>query len=147
VTAPGEQGPGDLGERMLRAFARSTAAGASATIIIGADCPTLPASHVERAFELLEGGAEAVLTPADDGGYVLVGSSGPRPELFHAIPWGTADVLDMTRARARRQGIVLMETDGWYDVDDIGGIRRLRSDPSIVSRAPATLRCLESLVL
>jgi rSAM/selenodomain-associated transferase 1 len=142
-----EQGAGDLGERMSRAFERNSAGGATATIIIGADCPTLPAAHVRRAFELLRGDAEAVLTPAEDGGYVLVGLSRPRPELFHALPWGTADVLEMTRSRARQHGIVLMETAGWYDVDDIGGIRRLRSDPSVASRAPATLRSLESLVL
>jgi rSAM/selenodomain-associated transferase 1 len=142
-----EQGPGDLGKRMSRAFDRSSAEGAAATIIIGADCPTLPAAHVRRAFELLENEAEAVLTPAEDGGYVLVGLSRPRPELFHAIPWGTADVLGMTRSRAQQHGIALLETEGWYDVDDIGGIRRLRSDLSITSRAPATLRALQSLVL
>jgi rSAM/selenodomain-associated transferase 1 len=142
-----EQGAGDLGDRMSRAFDRSSAGGATATIIIGADCPTLPAAHVRRAFELLENEAEAVLTPAEDGGYVLVGLSRPRPELFHAIPWGTADVLGMTRSRAQQHGIALLETEGWYDVDDIGGIRRLRSDLSITSRAPATLRALQSLVL
>jgi rSAM/selenodomain-associated transferase 1 len=142
-----EQGPGDLGERMLRAFRRSHAEGAPATVIIGADCPTLPTVHVERAFQLLASGVEALLSPADDGGYVLVGLTTPRPELFHAVPWGTAQVLDITRSRAREHGIVLEEIEGWYDVDDIGDIDRLRRDPSLAVRAPATARCLGSLAL
>lgn len=141
------QGAGDLGERMLRAFERSTAEGAEATVIIGADCPTLPASFVERAFESLETGADAVISPADDGGYVLIGLSRPCSGLFRDIPWGGADVLAATREKAREHGILLEEIEGWYDVDDVEDILRLAADPSLAARAPATARCLESLAL
>jgi rSAM/selenodomain-associated transferase 1 len=141
------QGAGDLGERMLRAFERSHAEGSKATVIIGADCPTLPAKYVERAFESLESGADAVISPADDGGYVLVGLARPRAELFRNMPWGSADVMAVTRAEARKHGILLEEIEGWYDIDDIRGVRRLAADPSLLSRAPVTARCLESLAL
>jgi glycosyltransferase A (GT-A) superfamily protein (DUF2064 family) len=130
---------------MLRAFRRSREEGHGATVIIGADCPTLPARHVLRAFELLESGAEAVLSPAEDGGYVLIGLTAPRPELFESVAWGSAVVLGQTQVRAREHGIALVEIEGWYDVDDAAGLHKLRSDPSLAARAPATARCLQAL--
>jgi rSAM/selenodomain-associated transferase 1 len=142
-----EQGHGDLGDRMFRAFERSRSRGATATIIIGADCPTLPSAHVVQAFSHLEAGLDAVVTPAEDGGYVLIGLRKPRAELFNDLPWGTSRILELTRARADEHGIELAMTDIWYDVDDINGIRRLERDPSTPARAPATARCLGSLAL
>lgn len=141
---PTEQGPGDLGERMLRAFERSD----HAAVIIGADCPTLPAGHVESALRLLREGARAVVSPADDGGYVLIGMSAPCPALFDGVPWGTASVMDRTRRRAEESGVGLVEIDGWHDVDDIDALHRLRDElATSAGRAPATARFLESLDL
>src|SRR3990172_3337094 len=60
-----DQGPGDLGARLLRAFERSHAEGASATVIVGVDAPTLPDAHVLEAFRRLEE-APAVVSPAED---------------------------------------------------------------------------------
>jgi rSAM/selenodomain-associated transferase 1 len=139
-----EQGPGDLGERMLRAFERSD----DVTVIIGADCPTLPAGHVESALRLLREGAQAVVSPADDGGYVLIGMSAPHPALFDGVPWGTAAVLETTRRRAEESGVQLAEIEGWHDVDDIEDLHRLRNELiTSAGRAPRTARFLESLAL
>ena len=143
-----EQGEGDLGERMHRALLRAFADGAAAAAILGADAPTLPRVLVDDAFALLARGADAVVIPARDGGYVLVGASHPVPALFDGIPWGTPLVHETTRRLARAAGLVLAETAPWSDVDvesDLPRLaRELAADPL---RAPATASLLARLGL
>jgi glycosyltransferase A (GT-A) superfamily protein (DUF2064 family) len=108
----------------------------------------VPSALVEDAFARIALGADAVVIPALDGGYVLVGASRPVPDLFDAIEWGTPGVLDATRRRAREAGIVLAETEPWSDVD-VGEdlprlLREMAADPK---RAPATAACLAGLRL
>jgi rSAM/selenodomain-associated transferase 1 len=143
-----EQGDGDLGMRMLRAFRRSRSEGVTATVVLGADAPTLPRSRIDEALESLDAGQPAVVVPAADGGYVLLGLREPRPDLFHGVPWGGADVLSATRARAEESGIELFLLPGWYDVDDHAALERLKQDletPWGAERAPRTARCFLDL--
>lgn len=63
------QGGGDLGARMARVF-RALPPGPAA--IVGADIPAMRAPHIAEAFGLF-GRAEAVIGPAEDGGYWLIG--------------------------------------------------------------------------
>ncbi len=143
-----EQGPGDLGQRLLRAFARCAAEGADATVVVGADSPTLPFEHVGKAFEALREGAPGVIAAARDGGYVLLGLREPHPALFGGIAWGGADVFAATCRRASENGIDLVRLDPWYDIDDARGIERLRHELARAAarrRAPATARLLDGL--
>jgi glycosyltransferase A (GT-A) superfamily protein (DUF2064 family) len=98
---------------------------------------------VDAAFALLSGGADAVIVPAHDGGYVLVGASHPVPDLFSGVPWGTPLVVETTRRLALASGLVLAETEPWSDVDVEDDLPRLAqelaADPS---RAPATASVL-----
>ena len=143
-----EQGDGDLGARMDRALSRAFAEGAAAAAILGADAPTLPRALVDDAFALLAHGADAVVIPAEDGGYVLVGATHPVPALFDGVPWGTPSVLDTTRRLAREAGLALAETASWPDVDVESDLPRLAgelaADPS---RAPVTASVLARLGL
>jgi len=146
--AASEQGPGDLGARMLRAFERSFRGGAARAVIVGADCPTLPASRVEEAFARLVAGAGAVVSPAEDGGYVLIGLKELVPALLADVPWGGPEVMHVTRQRAEGASVDLIELDSWYDVDDARDLARVHRDlarPGGRARAPATARCLEAL--
>jgi rSAM/selenodomain-associated transferase 1 len=118
------QGEGNLGTRMERALARLLAAGAPAAALIGADTPDLPLALIDAAFAALRR-ADAVVAPARDGGYVLVGVRRPAPELFRGVPWSTAGVLPATRRRAAEAGIPLVEINGWEDVDDPASLERL----------------------
>jgi len=142
-----QQGPGDLGTRLIRAFEESRADGARASVVIATDSPTLPEGHVLRAYDELDRGADAIASPADDGGYVIIGMRRPLPELFRGVPWSTPDVMDVTASSARACGIVLRRIEPWYDVDDVAALRRLRLDLSGASadRAPATARYVASL--
>jgi len=144
------QASGNLGTRLLHAFDQTSSGGPGPIVIIGADSPTLPAAHVRAAFAALEAGAPAVIAPAADGGYVLVGMTEPRRELFADVSWGGADVAATTRRRAQEIGIELAEIDPWYDVDEVHALRRLRGEidgPRGAERAPATARCLLDLGL
>jgi rSAM/selenodomain-associated transferase 1 len=122
------QGEGDLGARMLRAFERSAKEGSEATVIVGADAPTLPPGRIEQAVDELLRGSPAVVCPSDDGGYVLIGLRRPVPRLFRSIPWGGERVLQVTRERARESGIRLHELEPWYDVDVDADLDRLRAE-------------------
>lgn len=140
------QGSGDLGRRLARAFARSRAEGATSTVIIGADSPTLPAERITRAFALLRDGAPVVLAPADDGGYVLIGLREPIEALFVGVPWGGPDVATCTVAKAAALGLRVALLEAWYDVDDRQGLARLRRElRRQPGRAPTTARYLNGL--
>ncbi len=142
------QGEGDLGARLARAFARASEDGVERTIVVGADAPTLPDRLVETAYAALRDGADAVVVPSNDGGYVLVGASAAAPELFDGIPWGTPGVLEATRAAARRRRTSLVEIESWYDVDAASDLARLArdvADAASAARAPRTAALLRKL--
>jgi len=144
------QGPGDLGARLAAVFARAETAGASATVVLGADSPTLPRRLVEESFACLAATAGAVVVPADDGGYALIGLVRPAPLLFDAVPWSGPQVLACTRERARVAGLPFVELERWYDVDDRAGLERLVDDlrrPGSALRAPHTDRAILDLSL
>ena len=84
----------DLGERMHHALARHPGA-----ILIGTDGPELRAADQRRAARWLRGGCEAVLAPAEDGGYALIGSRFSRMEWFQGIEWGGPRVYAETVKR------------------------------------------------
>lgn len=82
------QGAGDLGDRMGRAL-RSLGPGPVA--VIGADIPGIAPGHISEAFAAL-GRADAVLGPAPDGGYWLIGWAGRRAlpaATFQRVRWST----------------------------------------------------------
>lgn len=138
-----DQGEGDLGARMGRAIGRALEDGAARVAIVGADAPTLPAGRVEEAFAALADGADVAITPAEDGGYVLVAASRPCATIFEGVAWGTADVLTATLARAAAAGARLAETEPWYDVDRAEDLSRLAIDLARdPARAPETRRAL-----
>lgn len=118
------QGEGDLGQRMERALLTLLQAGCRSALLVGSDSPDLPLALLESAFTALETVA-AVVSPAADGGYVLIGESRHHPELFREIPWSSDLVLGLTRQRAAAAGIPLRELAGWEDVDDLDSLRAL----------------------
>lgn len=92
------QGPGDLGQRMARAF-RAMPPGP--VLIVGADIPALAACHVAEGFRLL-GRHDAVLGPTPDGGYWMVGlKRGGRAVpagLFEGVRWSSPHAMADTAA-------------------------------------------------
>ncbi len=115
---------GDLGARMLAACTRTLTA-AGSIILIGTDCPALTASHLKQAVQALADGNDAVLIPAEDGGYALIGLNRCDALLFHDIEWGGATVMAATRERLHRLQWRWKELETLWDVDRPEDYRRL----------------------
>lgn len=118
------QEPGDLGARMHAALAR-VAPQAGGALLIGSDCPAMTAGYLRAAAAALTAGADAVLGPAEDGGYVLIGLRRAAAEVFEAIAWGAPDVLAATRARLAALGWRWRELAALWDVDRPQDLDRL----------------------
>ena len=98
-------------------------------LVIGTDCPSFSPVHLRDAAQALRDGFDVVVTPAVDGGYVLIGMRQPRPALFDGIEWGTDSVMQATRQRATQAGLRLHESPPLWDIDRPEDVERLRGDP------------------
>ncbi len=147
------QGEGDLGARLLKATTDLIEAGYAGAILVGSDCPTLPKELLREAADAVRQGDNVVLSPALDGGYMLIGLSRPHARLFDDMPWSTEAVYRVTLARAAELGLPVVNVPGWYDVDDaksfqmleyeVDGIRPAFAAAHLVSAdAPATRQFL-----
>lgn len=104
---------GNLGERMHHALAAIS----RPAVLIGTDCPDYGSSYLRTAFAALEH-HDAVLGPAEDGGYVLVGLNRPEPWLFQGIRWSTSAVLRQTREKMLKLGWRWRELPTLRDIDE-----------------------------
>ncbi|WP_343034386.1 TIGR04282 family arsenosugar biosynthesis glycosyltransferase [Candidatus Methylobacter favarea] len=120
-----QQGFG-LGERMHHAFGL-TLGTYSQALLIGCDCPSLTERDLEEAITALSREKCCALAPAEDGGYVLIGLNRLHPKLFADIPWGTAGVLNETRARIARFNLRCHELQKQWDVDTPKDLARYRA--------------------
>jgi len=111
---------------MELAFRHAFAEGRTRAVLIGSDIPDLPTSVVSGAFRALDGN-DAVIGPARDGGYYLVGfrSDTFLPGIFRGIPWSTATVLADTLAVFEREGRKVHRLSLWRDVDTIDDLKDL----------------------
>ena len=98
---------------------------ANDVVLIGTDCPVLRATDLRAAARALRSGADAVLSPAEDGGYALIGLRRISPRLFSGVHWGTDTVLGETRTRLRQLGWRWRELRTVWDVDRPEDYRRL----------------------
>lgn len=112
-----QEGP-DLGARMWQAFRWSMEQGYDRIVVIGSDCPGLTTGILAQAFEQLDH-HDAVLGPAKDGGYYLLGLRQPRPEIFLDKTWSTADVAERTRQDLDGLGLSCAELPILNDVDTV----------------------------
>jgi uncharacterized protein len=92
VTDVIDQGEGDLGDRLARTAEQLP------VLLLGADIPGLLPQHLGDAAAALAH-HPAVIGPAADGGYWLLGLSVPFPAVFRDVAWGTGSVLATTLAR------------------------------------------------
>jgi rSAM/selenodomain-associated transferase 1 len=116
------QRDGDLGARMLAALEAAN----GPTLVIGTDCPALTSDHVRAAADILRSGSDAVVIPAEDGGYVLIGMRAAQPALFSDMRWSTAGVMAETRRRLQRLAMGWREPVTLWDVDLPADLDRLR---------------------
>lgn len=118
-----EQPPGDLGERMRRIVTLGLSSN-DAVILVCNDCPVLDGDYLAAAREALQE-RDAVVGPAEDGGFVLLGLRRVDPLLFAEIPWGCEEVLAQTCERLRQLGWEHLLLPELWDVDRPEDLQRL----------------------
>lgn len=115
------QGPGDLGRRLQRVIADRFAGGCDRLVVVGCDCPLMGPEDLSTALDRLAR-HDVVIGPATDGGYYLLGLSEPAPALFTSIDWGSSQVADQTRHRAREAGLTVAQLSARRDLDEYDDI-------------------------
>ena len=113
----------DLGARIHQAFVETFSSYRHA-LLMGCDCPSLTAEDLHQALSALHEGRDAVLAPAEDGGYVLVGLNKPQAFLFNQMPWGSNQVMSETRRRANAAKLNWHGLTQQWDVDTIADWER-----------------------
>ena len=119
-----DQGDGDLGARISRALGRALALQQGPVLVIGTDCPALNAAQLSEAARQL-GHYDAVLLPASDGGYVLIGLQAPCPSLFTDMAWSTPVVATETLRRMARVGLNVWQGPTLHDIDEPSDLKYL----------------------
>lgn len=124
----------NLGKRLHHALSTSLERNTHA-LVIGCDIPQLGRDDLSAAFEALAEGYDAVISPAEDGGYALLGVRQAAAELFSDIEWGSERVLAQTREQLSALEWSWHELKQQWDVDrpeDLSRLARLTLPPQIV---------------
>jgi len=106
-----------LGDRMRNAFAETFASGYRRCVLVGSDIPLLERNIVCEAFRLLDN-YDIVLNPTEDGGYYLIGLSGPCRQVFELEEYGTSTVFEKTVSAAVNAGKTVVSGARLMDIDD-----------------------------
>ncbi|YCM42703.1 TIGR04282 family arsenosugar biosynthesis glycosyltransferase [Verrucomicrobiaceae bacterium 227] len=120
------QSDGNLGRRLQLASSEAFQSGAASVLLLGGDCPGITSAHLEEAAAVLARG-EAVVGPAVDGGYWLLGLPSDLPQVFQNVPWSTSTVLTETLTRLQALDLPVHHLDLLEDVDDLSSLTRART--------------------
>ncbi|MEM8686435.1 MAG: TIGR04282 family arsenosugar biosynthesis glycosyltransferase [Pseudomonadota bacterium] len=110
------QGWGNLGDRMQRVFDHMPT---GPVIIIGSDIPNIATRDIAQGFQTL-GHADAVIGPAPDGGYWLVGQR-RRPKvlsMFANVRWSGPHAMSDTLANLQDATVGLTSQKADLDTRD-----------------------------
>ncbi len=119
-----------LGERLGHAFRR---AGSWPALLVGMDTPQFDAPLLRESLRALtEDGVDAVLGPAEDGGYWTIGFRAPAPGAFDGVPMSTGDTFEAQLARLDGLGLRTRVLPELRDVDVI------EDAVAVAAQAPAT---------
>ncbi len=112
-----------LGARMEKAFRDAFETGYARVVIIGSDCPDLQPSHLDEAFGSLEQN-DAVVGPAEDGGYYLLGLSSFTSTVFRNIEWSGPSVLNETMDRLQKKNFTVHKLERLNDIDTLDDLKK-----------------------
>jgi uncharacterized protein len=115
----------DLGARMLHAL-EAMLARHDRALLIGSDCAVHTPQSLQAAADALAA-HDMVFTPAEDGGYVLVGAHNVAPAAFSQIAWGTGEVMAQTRQRLAACRCTWREMPTLWDIDEPADVQRAQS--------------------
>lgn len=96
-----------------------------AAIAVGADSPLLREEHIKEAIRCLEQN-DAVLGPADDGGFYLLGVHSCPSGLLADVPWSSSETCRETERRLEMHGMRVGTIRTLPDVDTFVELETLR---------------------
>ena len=97
-------------------------------VLIGTDCYELSSEIINEAFSALEQ-YDAVIGPATDGGFYLIGLNRVHPELFLDRQWSTTEVFSETTTILRRCDIAYKLLAELSDIDTFDDLKSSRLWP------------------
>ncbi|MHA2177857.1 MAG: TIGR04282 family arsenosugar biosynthesis glycosyltransferase [Candidatus Thorarchaeota archaeon] len=108
----------DLGKRLQNGFETMFLKGYQQVIALASDSPDLPIEILQTAVSTLQTN-KAVIGPASDGGYYLIGFSHDLfiPDIFEEISWSTETVFRDTLARIESVTSQFHVLPEWADID------------------------------
>lgn len=118
----------DLGCKMNRCVANRLSR--FGELVIGTDSPCIQAIDLEAAASALLSRFDAVLFPAEDGGYGLIGLRMPDIAVFSGVSWSSENVLQETRQNLLSLGKQWGELVSVWDVDRPADVVRLAKSPA-----------------
>ena len=117
----------DLGVRMQYAFEQGFQQGYKNIIIIGSDMYDIATAEINTSFEKLKN-RDAIIGPAEDGGYYLLGLTQMITPLFKNKNWGTETVFKDSLIDLKNYILEQLETKNDVDyVEDIEHIPAFQS--------------------
>jgi glycosyltransferase A (GT-A) superfamily protein (DUF2064 family) len=109
-----------LAERLVNAHEDASAFSGAPVVQVGMDTPHLDAAILAAAGSMLTGPDTAVLGPAYDGGWWLLGVAGPHLLAhLHDVPMSTAETGERTRQALASAGAQVIDIEMLRDVDEI----------------------------
>lgn len=116
---------GGLGERLAAAFSPCR----EPALLIGMDTPQVtPELLGESLRELGRDGTDAVLGPAEDGGYWAIGLRAPQPGAFAGVPMSSSRTGACQRERLRQLGLTVRDLPTLRDIDYMADARAVAAE-------------------
>lgn len=115
---------GDLGRKMSHALGCALREGARGAVLIGTDAANLSVDDLRAAAAALAD-ADAVLQPAQDGGFVLIAARCALGTRLNGVAWSSGRELRQTCARLRPLRLAMLPTR--WDLDHPRDLRRARA--------------------
>jgi hypothetical protein len=112
---------------MANALRAAFATGANKAVLIGTDLSDIEATDIEGAFRNI-GEKTAVLGPAADGGFYLIGTDRPIDAPLHFSTWGTGEVFSRTARELEATGFRIHLATERHDVDCKRDLDRVARD-------------------
>lgn len=134
------QSGGSLGDRLTDVAAIAFARFGGPVVLIGTDAPLLGPHHLAAIDNALDGGLDACLVPATDGGYALLALARQVDAAF-ALPsaaWGGPEVRRLTIAALQSARLRIGVLEPIDDLDTPDDARRLVRHPT----CPPTIRAI-----
>jgi rSAM/selenodomain-associated transferase 1 len=117
-----DEGAVDLGTRMALAV-QSALSRNHIPVLIGVDVPDLDEDYLVHCLQKIHQ-HELVISPAEDGGYGLLGMTNFYPELFVDKVWGTDTVFASTKRDIEKLNIDAAYLPEVWDVDEVADVER-----------------------